>query len=93
MHTLLLAPCLRSPPHVHNGMRIFVGKDHGYKAKYKCFSGFRLTGMNSSYLTCNYGEWNGGHPHCKESKFFFKTATYTNAFKYMSAYKIMVIII
>ena len=63
------APCTSSPPHVHNGMRIFVGKGHGFQAKYRCFPGFKLTGMNSSYLMCNYGEWVGGHPHCQECKF------------------------
>ena len=63
------APCTSSPPHVHNGMRIFVGKGHGFQAKYKCFPGFKLTGMNSSYLMCNYGEWVGGHPHCQECEY------------------------
>ncbi|XP_053381384.1 protein lev-9-like isoform X3 [Mercenaria mercenaria] len=60
------APCPSAPPHVHNGMRIYMGKEHGFRAKYKCFAGFRLTGMNGTYLTCEFGDWNGGRPHCEE---------------------------
>lgn len=60
------APCPSPPPHVHNGMRVFLGQEHGFKAKYKCFAGYRLTGMNGTYLTCEFGDWQGGRPHCEE---------------------------
>ncbi|XP_060600174.1 protein lev-9-like isoform X1 [Ruditapes philippinarum] len=60
------APCHSAPPHVHNGMRIYMGQEHGFRAKYKCFAGFRLTGMNGTYLTCEFGSWHGGRPHCEE---------------------------
>ncbi|XP_052789472.1 protein lev-9-like isoform X4 [Mya arenaria] len=60
------APCMQPPPHVHNGMRVFMGQDHGLRAKYVCFAGYMLTGMNSTYLMCNFGQWEGGRPHCEE---------------------------
>ncbi|KAH3791983.1 protein lev-9-like isoform X2 [Dreissena polymorpha] len=60
------APCESQPPHVHNGMRVFMGQEHGLKARYMCFAGYKLTGINGSYLTCNFGEWEGGRPHCEE---------------------------
>lgn len=61
-------PCFSAPPHVHNGMRIYLGNNHGSKAKYKCYDGYRLHGMNSTYLKCEFGEWKGGRPHCEECK-------------------------
>ena len=63
------APCIEQPPHVRNGLRVFMGKEHGYRARYKCFSGYRLMGMNSSYLTCNFGNWEGGTPSCEQCEY------------------------
>ncbi|KAL4219179.1 hypothetical protein ACF0H5_021761 [Mactra antiquata] len=60
------APCPSAPPHVLNGMRVYMGREHGFKAKYKCFAGYRLHGMNGTYLTCEFGDWQGGRPRCEE---------------------------
>ncbi|XP_060603998.1 protein lev-9-like isoform X2 [Ruditapes philippinarum] len=62
----LPAPCQSGPPHVLNGMRIYMGQGHGFRAKYKCFAGFQLTGMDGTYLTCEFGVWTGGTPLCTE---------------------------
>ncbi|KAK3589286.1 hypothetical protein CHS0354_008348 [Potamilus streckersoni] len=63
------SPCAVPPPVINDGMRIFLGQAHGYRAKYKCFPGYRLAGMerDSPYLSCNYGEWVGGKPRCEEA--------------------------
>jgi hypothetical protein len=66
----LSAPCQSGPPHVLNGMRIYMGQGHGFRAKYKCFAGFQLTGMDGTYLTCEFGVWTGGTPQCTECKLF-----------------------
>ncbi|WAR31017.1 LEV9-like protein, partial [Mya arenaria] len=68
----LPAPCESHPPHVHNGMRVFLGNEHGHKAKYSCFPGYRLYGVNGSYLQCHYGDWVGGRPHCEEHRLVYK---------------------
>ncbi|KAH3792713.1 hypothetical protein DPMN_146212 [Dreissena polymorpha] len=62
----LPAPCSQQPPHVHNGMRVFFGNQDGDQARYICFPGYRLAGINGTYLTCSLGHWVGGSPYCEE---------------------------
>nr|XP_022326524.1 protein lev-9-like isoform X1 [Crassostrea virginica] len=62
------APCPSPPPHVDNGIRLFIGQEHGRRARYICNNGFRLSGMHQSspYLVCDKGRWMGGNPVCQE---------------------------
>ncbi|XP_046570569.1 protein lev-9-like isoform X1 [Haliotis rubra] len=60
------SPCVKPPPHIQNGHRVFFGLSHNNKARYFCMEGFRLTGDNQ-YLTCKYGEWFGPMPYCEEN--------------------------
>ena len=65
---LIAAPCPSPPPHVDNGIRLFIGQEHGRRARYICNNGFRLSGMHqgSPYLVCDKGRWMGGNPACQE---------------------------
>ena len=65
---LIAAPCPSPPPHVDNGIRLFIGQEHGRRARYICNNGFRLSGMHQSspYLVCDKGRWMGGNPACQE---------------------------
>ncbi|XP_048772940.2 sushi, von Willebrand factor type A, EGF and pentraxin domain-containing protein 1-like isoform X6 [Ostrea edulis] len=62
------APCPSPPPLVENGIRLFIGQEHGRRARYICANGFRLMGMgqNMPYLICDKGKWIGGNPVCEE---------------------------
>lgn len=62
------APCPSPPPYVENGIRLFIGQEHGRRARYICNNGFRLSGMTQSspYLICDKGQWKGGNPACQE---------------------------
>ena len=68
MLCLIAAPCPSPPPHVDNGIRLFIGQEHGRRARYICNNGFRLSGMHQSspYLVCDKGRWMGGNPACQE---------------------------
>lgn len=63
-----IAPCPSPPPLVENGIRLFIGQEHGRRARYICANGFRLMGMgqNMPYLICDKGKWIGGNPVCEE---------------------------
>ncbi|KAL5013077.1 hypothetical protein ScPMuIL_011628 [Solemya velum] len=61
------APCVSGPPHVENGLRVYLGHKHGQKARYICFRGYKLNGISpntSPFLTCLFGSWTGGTPSC-----------------------------
>ena len=74
------APCNVPPPHVARGLRVFLGAGHGARARYTCFPGYRLEGVNGSYLTCQYGNWTGGHPACVPSMYNTCYVTYMREF-------------
>lgn len=69
------APCPSPPPYVENGIRLFIGQEHGRRARYICNNGFRLSGMNQSspYLICDKGQWKGGNPACQECEYNLKS--------------------
>lgn len=63
------AACMKRPPDITNGIVRFHSFNHGDRAKYKCNTGFKLSG--EIYLTCHFGNWTDadGHsspPTCKE---------------------------
>lgn len=60
----LPAPCVKRPAEISNGIVRFHSLGHGDRAKYKCNTGFKLAG--DTYLTCQYGNWTGATPSCKE---------------------------
>lgn len=69
------APCPSPPPYVENGIRLFIGQEHGRRARYICNNGFRLSGMTQSspYLICDKGQWKGGNPACQECEYNLKS--------------------
>ncbi|KAL3870372.1 hypothetical protein ACJMK2_038442 [Sinanodonta woodiana] len=73
------SPCFTPPPHIHSGMRIYFGQDHGDRAKYLCFPGHKLLNISteSPFLTCKFGQWTGGTPVCQE-EYCINPGTITN---------------
>ncbi|KAJ8300696.1 hypothetical protein KUTeg_022215 [Tegillarca granosa] len=60
------SPCPSPPKHIDNGLRIYEGLKHGNRARYQCWNGYHLNGMNegADFLVCEYGSWKGGNPTC-----------------------------
>ncbi|KAJ8300265.1 hypothetical protein KUTeg_021784 [Tegillarca granosa] len=60
------APCPSPPKHIDNGLRIYEGLKHGNRARYQCWNGYQLNGMDegADFLVCELGKWRGGNPTC-----------------------------